>query len=184
MSQYVNNHYKQSQRRRCEWRQEWRETTSQTDFDGTSVQCPPANPQSQPRSMKVLYLLGLEIILKSYVPVLWYVRLNNNKQTSASTLELHLLPCHSLHMHLMAPHHHLRLCVMRVALLQNISAFRGSSLNALVLLPPLSLPRPPEGRPPPIQVRRQVSYLHRAAQAQPIFQEDGNRNVTNPSVPV
>lgn len=32
--------------------------------------------------------------------------------------------------------------------------------------------------------RRQVSYLHRAAQAQPIFQEDGNRNVTNPSVPV
>lgn len=29
---------------------------------------------------------------------------------------------------------------------------------------------------------RQVSYLHHAAQAQPIFQEDGDRNVTNPSV--
>lgn len=43
------------------------------------------------------------------------------------------------------------LCVMRVALLQNISAFQGSFLHAQVLLPSLSLPRPPEGRPPPIQ---------------------------------
>lgn len=45
---------------------------------------------------------------------------------------------------------------------------------------PPSPPIPRRSFPPPAP--RQVSYLHRAAQAQPIFQEDGDRNVTNPSV--
>lgn len=84
----------------------------------------------------------------------------------------------------MAPHHHLSLCVMRVALLQNISAFQGSLPHALVLLPPHHCPAHLKGGRHQSEPRRQVSYLHRAAQAQPIFQEDGNRNVTNPSVPV
>lgn len=54
----------------------------------------------------------------------------------------------------MAPHHHLGLCVMRAALLQNISAFQGSLPHGPTpSSPPTTpaLPRPPEGRPPPIR---------------------------------
>lgn len=69
----------------------------------------------------------------------------------------------------MAPHLHLRLSACSNFIAQHLSISATPS--------------------PPPQRRRQsepgqVSYLHRAARAKPILREDGDPNVTNPSVPV
>lgn len=99
-----------------------------------------------------------------------------------SSLQLNLLPPTESWM---VPHHHLRPWG-RESLLQNTSAFQeihppthSSSPFSFSSSSSSSHPTPvlhPQTAP------RQVSYLHRAAQAQPIFQEDGGWNVTNPSV--
>lgn len=59
--------------------------------------------------------------------------------------------------------------------------FRKSIPSTPVLLPSHAGPSPSHRRCHQSEPR-QVSYLHHTAQAQPIFQEDGDWNVTNPSV--
>lgn len=86
----------------------------------------------------------------------------------------------------MVPHHHLRLRGREVYC-GTPQRFR-KSIPAPSPPPPIPRRCPPTTTPPSTtnarhqSEPRQVSYLHHTAQAQPIFQEDGDWNVTNPSV--
>lgn len=99
----------------------------------------------------------MKITLKSYMPVLWQ-HSTKQWQTSARLWNSCSRVCKLCDSGAAFPAvppteswHLIIICAMKVALLQNILAFQGSFPYALVLLPLPSLPRPPEGRPPPIQ---------------------------------